>query len=405
LDVQRIREDFPILHQEVHGRPLVYLDNAASSQKPQAVLDAVQHFYVRDNSNVHRGLHALSERATADYEAAREKVRSLINAAEGREIVFVRGTTEAINLVARTFGRGRVESGDEVLLTHMEHHSGIVPWQMLCEEKGARLRVAPISDDGDLILEEFEKVMGPRTKMVSMVHASNSLGTINPVREVIRLAHRHGIPVMLDGAQGVPHLKVDVRDLDCDFYAFSSHKMYGPTGVGVLYGKAGHLDAMPPWQGGGDMISSVSFEKTLYNKIPHKFEAGTPHVAGVIGLGSAADYMMRLDWPAVEAHEQDLLAYATEAIGAIPQARVIGRAKEKVSVLSFVLEGIHPHDIGTILDNEGVAIRAGHHCTQPLMERYGVPATARASLSFYNTREEVDALVIGIRKTLEVFGV
>jgi cysteine desulfurase/selenocysteine lyase len=405
LDVQRIREDFPILHQEVHGRPLVYLDNAASSQKPQAVLDAVQHFYVRDNSNVHRGLHALSERATADYEAAREKVRSLINAAEGREIVFVRGTTEAINLVARTFGRGRVESGDEVLLTHMEHHSGIVPWQMLCEEKGARLRVAPISDDGDLILEEFEKLMGPRTKMVSMVHASNSLGTINPVREVIRLAHRHGIPVMLDGAQGVPHLKVDVRDLDCDFYAFSSHKMYGPTGVGVLYGKAGHLDAMPPWQGGGDMISSVSFEKTLYNKIPHKFEAGTPHVAGVIGLGSAADYMMRLDWPAVEAHEQDLLAYATEAIGAIPQARVIGRAKEKVSVLSFVLEGIHPHDIGTILDNEGVAIRAGHHCTQPLMERYGVPATARASLSFYNTREEVDALVIGIRKTLEVFGV
>jgi cysteine desulfurase/selenocysteine lyase len=403
LDVERIREDFPILHQEVHGRPLVYLDNAASSQKPQAVLDAVQHFYVRDNSNVHRGLHTLSERATADYEAAREKVRGLINAAEAREIVFVRGTTEAINLVAQSFGRSRVKDGDEVVLTQMEHHSGIVPWQMLCEEKGARLRVAPISDDGDLIVDEFEKLLGPRTKMISMVHASNSLGTVNPVREVVRLAHRRGIPVLLDGAQGVPHLQVDVRDLDCDFYAFSSHKMYGPTGVGVLYGKADLLNAMPPWQGGGDMISSVSFEKTLYNKIPHKFEAGTPHVAGVIGLGSAADYMLGLDWPAVEAHEQDLLAYATEAIGAIPQARVIGEAKEKVSVLSFVLEGIHPHDIGTILDNEGIAIRAGHHCTQPLMERYGVPATARASLSFYNTREEIDSLVVGIRKVLEVF--
>ncbi len=405
FEVESIRKDFPALHQTVHGRPLVYLDNAASAQKPQATIDAVQRFYSRDSSNVHRGLHALSERATAAYEAVRGKARCFINAAEDREIVFVRGTTEAINLVAQTFGRSRVGAGDEVVVTHMEHHSGIVPWQMLCEEKSARLRVAPISDDGDLILEELEKLLTPRTKIVSMVHVSNSLGTINPVREVVAMAHRRGIPVLLDGAQAAPHYRLDVRELGCDFYAFSGHKMYGPTGVGVLYGKAEHLEAMPPYQGGGDMISSVSFEKTLYNKVPHKFEAGTPNVAGVIGLGATIDYLLGLDWGAVEAHERDLLDHATRAIGEIGPASIIGRAREKASVVSFVIEGIHPHDIGTILDREGIAIRAGHHCTQPLMERYGVPATARASLSLYNTHAEIEALAQGIRRVLEVFGV
>ncbi|MCZ6695838.1 MAG: cysteine desulfurase [Acidobacteria bacterium] len=405
FDVEAIRRDFPALHQNVNGRPLIYLDNAASAQKPQVVIDAVVKFYSRDNSNVHRGLHALSERATADYEAVRSKARRLLNAKEDREIIFTRGTTEAINLVAQTFGRSRVGSGDEVLITHMEHHSGIVPWQMLCEEKGARLRVVPISEDGDLILGEFEKLLTPRTRIVSMVHVSNTLGTVNPVHDVIAMAHRRGIPVLLDGAQAVPHYRVDVQDLDCDFYAFSGHKAYGPTGIGELYGKAEHLEAMPPYQGGGDMISSVTFEKTQYNRIPHKFEAGTPNVAGTIGLGAAIDYLLAVDRSAVEAHERDLLEHATRVIEAIPQARIIGRAKEKASVVSFVLDGVHPHDIGTILDSEGIAVRAGHHCTQPLMDRYGVPATARASLSFYNTRAEVDALADGVRKVLKVFAV
>lgn len=405
FDVEAIRRDFPALHQNVNGRPLIYLDNAASAQKPQVVIDAVVKFYSRDNSNVHRGLHALSERATADYEAVRGKARRLLNAKEDREIIFTRGTTEAINLVAQTFGRSRVGSGDEVLITHMEHHSGIVPWQMLCEEKGARLRVVPISEDGDLILGEFEKLLTPRTRIVSMVHVSNTLGTVNPVHDVIAMAHRRGIPVLLDGAQAVPHYRVNVQDLDCDFYAFSGHKAYGPTGIGVLYGKAEHLEAMPPYQGGGDMISSVTFEKTQYNRIPLKFEAGTPNVAGTIGLGAAIDYLLAVDRSAVEAHERDLLEHATRVIEAIPQARIIGRAKEKASVVSFVLDGVHPHDIGTILDSEGIAVRAGHHCTQPLMDRYGVPATVRASLSFYNTRAEVDALADGVRKVLKVFAV
>ena len=403
FEVEAIRRDFPVLHQTVNGRPLVYLDNAASAQKPQVVIDAVGKFYSRDSSNVHRGLHALSERATADYEAVRGKVRHLLNAGDEREIIFTRGTTEAINLVAQTFGRSRVGSGDEVVITHMEHHSGIVPWQMLCEEKGARLRVAPISDDGDLILGELEKLLTPKTKILSMVHVSNTLGTVNPVRKVIAMAHRREIPVLLDGAQAVPHFHVDVQDLDCDFYAFSGHKVYGPTGIGVLYGKAEHLEAMPPYQGGGDMISSVTFEKTQYNRIPHKFEAGTPNVAGTIGLGAAIDYLLALDRSAIEAHERDLLEYATKMIDANPKARIIGRAKEKASVVSFVLDGVHPHDIGTILDSEGIAVRAGHHCTQPLMDRYGVPATARASLSLYNTRAEVDALAAGIHKVLKVF--
>ncbi|MFQ5876992.1 MAG: SufS family cysteine desulfurase [Acidobacteriota bacterium] len=404
FDVERVRRDFPLLQQEVHGRPLVYLDNAATAQKPRSVLEAVRRFYASDNSNVHRGLHELSERATAAYEGAREKARRFLNAREAREIVFVRGTTEAINLVAQAFGRTRVGGGDEVLLTHMEHHSGIVPWQMLCAQVGARLRIAPVTDEGDLDMEAFERLLGPRTKMVSMVHVSNTLGTVNPVRRAIEMAHARGVPVLLDGAQAVPHFGVDVRALECDFYAFSGHKVYGPMGIGVLYGKAEHLEAMPPYQGGGDMISTVSFERTTYNKVPHKFEAGTPNVVGAIGLGAAIEYLEGLDERARLAHEGDLLEHATRAISAIPSARIIGRAKEKTCVVSFVLDGIHPHDIGTVLDSEGIAIRAGHHCTQPLMERLGIPATARASLTFYNTHRDIDALAEGIGKVLEVFG-
>ena len=404
LDVRRVREDFPILRQTVHGKPLVYLDNAATAQKPQVVIDALTRYYTRDNANIHRGLHELSERATAAYEESRGKLRRFLNAAEDREIVFVRGTTEAINLVAQTYGRAHLAAGDEVLITAMEHHSNIVPWQMLCEEKGARLRVAPVDEAGDLPLDRFEALLGPKTRIVSLVHVSNALGTINPVRAIVEMAHRRGIPVLVDGAQGAPHLKVDVRDLGCDFYALSGHKLFGPTGIGVLYGRSDLLEAMPPYQGGGDMISSVTFEKTLYNKVPHKFEAGTPHVAGVIGLGAAVDYLERIDLDARQAHEDELLAHATRTVAAIPGVRLIGTARRKTGVLSFVLEGVHPHDIGTILDREGVAIRAGHHCTQPLMERFGVPATARASLAFYNTREEIDALVAALHKVKEVFG-
>jgi cysteine desulfurase / selenocysteine lyase len=403
FDLEKVRRDFPILRQRVHGRTLVYLDNAATSQKPQVVIDAISRYYERDNANIHRGVHFLSEHATEEYEGARRKVQSFLNAADASEIIFVRGATEAINLVAQTYGRTNVHAGDEVLITTMEHHSNIVPWQILCQEKGARLRVAPISDSGELLLEDFENLLGPRTKIVAVTHVSNALGTITLVQRIIEMAHRGNIPVLVDGAQALPHLKVDVQALDCDFYVFSGHKVYGPTGIGVLYGKSALLDAMPPYQGGGDMISSVTFEKTIYNKLPYKFEAGTPHVAGAIGLGAAIDYVNGLGKDNIAAHEHALLAYATETVSAIPGIRLIGTAREKAGVLSFVLDSIHPHDIGTVLDQEGIAIRTGHHCAQPVMQRFGIAATARASFALYNTREEVDALVEGIQKVREVF--
>jgi len=403
FDVRAIREDFPVLHQTVFGKPLVYLDNAATAQKPRAVIDAITRFYTLDNSNIHRGLHALSERATAAYEESRAKARRFLHAAEDREIIFVRGTTEAINLVAHSYGRPHLGAGDEVLITAMEHHSNIVPWQILCEEKGARLRIAPIDDSGALRLDEFERLLTERTRIVSVPHVSNALGTINPVRRIVEMAHQRDVPVLVDGAQAAPHLPIDVRELGCDFYALSGHKMFGPTGIGVLYGRADLLEAMPPYQGGGDMIASVTFEKTTYNRLPHKFEAGTPHIAGVIGLGAAIDYLEGIDAAGRMAHEDDLLKYATEKITALPRVRLIGTAREKTSVLSFVVDGVHPHDIGTILDRDGIAIRAGHHCAQPLMDRFGVPATARASLALYNTREEIDALAAAIGKVLEIF--
>ena len=403
FDVEKVRHDFPILREKVRGRTLVYLDNAATSQKPQVVIDAISRHYERGNANIHRGVHFLSEHATEEHEAARGTVLSFLNAEEASEIIFVRGATEAINLVAQTYGRTQVGPGDEVLITAMEHHSNIVPWQILCEQKGGRLRVVPINESGELLLEEFQKLLNTRTKIVAVTQVSNALGTINPVRRIIEMAHRENIPVLVDGAQAVPHLKVDVQALDCDFYVFSGHKLYGPTGIGVLYGKSALLDAMPPYQGGGDMISSVTFEKTIYNKLPYKFEAGTPHVAGAIGLGAAIDYVNGLGMDNVAAYEHEVLTYATEAVAAIPGIRVIGTAREKAGVLSFLLDSIHPHDIGTILDQEGIAIRAGHHCAQPIMQRFGIAATARASFGLYNTKEEVDALVEGIQKVREVF--
>jgi len=403
FDVEKIRADFPILRTKVHGHPLVYLDNAATSQKPQAVIDALVRYYEGENANIHRGVHYLSQIATEAFEQARETVRAFVNAADAKEIIFTRGTTEAINLVAQTYGRVHVGAGDEVLITAMEHHSNIVPWQMLCEEKGAKLRIAPMNDEGELLLEKYEKLLSPRTKIVAVGHVSNALGTINPLKQMIALAHAKGIPVVVDGAQAVPHLKVDLQDLDADFYAFSGHKMYGPTGIGVLYGKAALLEAMPPYQGGGDMISSVTFEKTIYNKLPHKFEAGTPDMAGVAGLKAAIEYMNGVGIGKIAAHEQNLLVYATEIVGSLPGVRLIGTAREKASVLSFVLDEVHPHDIGTILDQEGIAVRTGHHCAQPVMERFGIPATVRASFAVYNTKGEVDALVRGIRKVHEVF--
>jgi cysteine desulfurase / selenocysteine lyase len=403
LDVESVRRDFPILNQQVHGRPLVYLDSAATSQKPRGVIDAVARYYLDDNANVHRGVHLLSERATQAYEAAREKVQRFLNAAHAHEIVFVRGTTEAINLVAQTYGRARVRPGDEIVITVMEHHSNIVPWQMLCEEKGAVLRVAPMDDSGTLVLEELEQLIGPRTKLLALGHVSNALGTIHPVHRIVEMAHRRQVPVLLDGAQAVPHLAVDVQALGCDFYAFSGHKLFGPTGIGVLYGRSELLEEMPPWQGGGDMISSVTFEKTTYNKLPYKFEAGTPDIAGAIGLGAAIDYVRGLGLDAIAAHEHDLISHGTKALRDVPGLRLIGTAKEKASVLSFLLGDVHPHDIGTVLDREGIAIRTGHHCAQPLMRRLGVAATARASLAFYNSREDVDALVAGLHKVREVF--
>jgi len=404
FDVEKIRRDFPILHQSVHGKPLVYLDNAATTQKPLAVIEAIEHYYRRDNSNIHRGVHALSERATEQYEKTRTAVQRFLNARDNKEIIFTRGTTESINLVAQAYGRKHVGAGDEVLITAMEHHSNIVPWQILCEDTGAKLRVAPINDRGELQLQEFERLLGARTRFVAVSHLSNALGTINPLREMIRMAHARNIPVLVDGAQAAPRMTVDVQSLDCDFYAISGHKMYAPTGIGMLYGKAALLEAMPPYQGGGDMIASVTFEKTIYNRLPYKFEAGTPNIADTIALGAAIEYLERLGLDRIERHEHDLLAYATKAVEKIPGLTIVGTAKHKAGVLSFTMDNIHPHDIGTILDREGIAVRTGHHCAQPVMQRFGIPATVRASFGLYNTRQEVDALVKGIHKVNEVLG-
>ena len=403
IDVHKVRTDFPILSRQVHGLPLVYLDNAATTQKPQTVIDSISHYYAFDNANIHRGVHLLSESATDAYEAARRKVQGFLHAEDRSEIIFVRGATEAINLVAQTYGRVHVGAGDEIVISAMEHHSNIVPWQMLCDEKRAHLRIAPINDEGELLLSDFESLLTSKTRLVAIAHVSNALGTVNPVAHIIKMAHSRNVPVLVDGAQAVPHLMVDVRALDCDFYVFSGHKIYGPTGVGVLYGKRHLLEAMPPYQGGGDMIRSVTFEKTIYNQLPYKFEAGTPHIAGGIGLGTALDYLTGIGLDAVLAHEQYLLAYGTAVLQSIPGLRLIGTAKDKAGVLSFVIEGIHPHDIGTILDRQGIAIRTGHHCAQPVMQRFGIPATARASLAMYNTVAEIDALVAGIYKLKEVF--
>jgi len=404
FDLARIRGDFPLLARKVHGKPLVYFDNGATSQKPRTVIDALNRYYSEENSNIHRGVHYLSERATAAYEAAREKIRRFINARREQEIIFVRGTTEAINLVAQSYGRASLKAGDEIVISAMEHHSNIVPWQMLREQVGARLRVIPINHDGELVLEEYRRLLNERTKLVSVTHISNALGTIAPVKEIVKLAHEQGAAVLLDGAQAVPHMKVDVQEIGCDFYAFSGHKMFGPTGIGILYGRAELLDEMPPYQGGGDMISVVTFEKTHYNVLPYKFEAGTPHIAGGIGLGAAVDYLDGLDWARLAAHEHDLLTYATQALSNIEGLRIIGTAREKAGVISFVFDHVHAHDVGTILDQEGVAVRAGHHCAMPVMQRFGVPATTRASFAFYNTREEIDVLVKAIHRALKVFG-
>jgi cysteine desulfurase / selenocysteine lyase len=404
INVDEVRADFPILRERVNGHPLVYLDNAATSQKPEAVTQAIVDYYHRDNANIHRGVHLLSQRATRAFEAARNALHAFLNSSHASEIVFVRGATEAINLVAQTYGRAQIGAGDEVLITAMEHHSNIVPWQILCEEKGATLTVAPIDERGELLLDEFRRLLTPRTKIVSIAHVSNALGTVNPVKEIVRMAHDIGAVVLVDGAQAVPHMQVDVQDLACDFYAFSGHKMYGPTGIGALYGKAALLDQMPPYQGGGDMISSVTFEKTIYNEVPHKFEAGTPDIAGAIGLGAAIAYIRSLGMDAIEVHERELLRYGTERLSAIPGLRIVGTSREKAGVISFVMEGIHPHDVGTILDQEGIAVRTGHHCAQPVMERYGIPATVRASFALYNTAEEIDALARGIHKVKEVLG-
>jgi cysteine desulfurase/selenocysteine lyase len=403
-DVERIRKDFPILHQEVHGKPLVYLDNAATAQKPQVVIDALAEYYTADNSNVHRGVHRLSERATEAYEGARARIQHFLNAAHPHEIVFVRGTTEGINLVAHTYGRRAVGAGDDVVITALEHHSNIVPWQMLCEEKGATLRVVPIDDAGEVDLEAYEGLLGERTRVVAVAHVSNALGTIVPVKRMIEAAHRRGIPVLVDGAQAAPHLRVNVQALDCDFYTFSGHKTYGPTGIGVLYGKTALLESMPPFQGGGDMIKSVSFEKTVYNDLPYKFEAGTPHIAGAIGLGVALDYLEGLGLDQIATYEHELLAYATARLSSLPGVRLVGTAREKAGVLSFLVEGIHAHDVGSILDRDGIAVRAGHHCAMPVMARFGVAATTRASLALYNTRDEIDALARGITRVREIFG-
>lgn len=402
-DVERIRADFPVLRQTVNGKPLVYLDNGASAQVPQVVIDRGSLYLEQEHSNIHRGVHYLSQRATTAYEGAREKVKRFINARESKECLFVRGTTEGINLVMHGYGRKFIGAGDEIIISAMEHHANIVPWQMLCEEKGARLRVIPMNDAGELLLDEYDALLNDRTKFVAVTHVSNALGTINPVSEIIERAHKYGVPVLIDGAQGVPHLPVDVQALDCDFYAFSGHKMFAPTGSGIVYGKAEILEKMNPFQGGGDMIKSVTFEKTIYADLPNKFEAGTPAIASQIGLGAAIDYLNSIQRDQAAAHEHELLRYATERISAIEGVRIIGTARAKASVLSFVIDGVHPHDIGTILDQEGIAVRAGHHCAQPVMQRFNVPATARASFAFYNTKEEVDTLARTIERVIEVF--
>lgn len=403
-DVAAVRQDFPVLSGTANGRPLVYLDNAATSQKPRAVIEALTRFYQAENANIHRGVHELSQRATLAYEAARAKLQRFLNASDPHEVIFVRGATEAINLVASTYGRTHFRDRDDVIVSAMEHHSNLVPWQMACEIAGARLRVIPMSDGGELDLDALGRMLRSRTRLVAVVHVSNSLGTINPVREIVHMAHDAGVPVLVDGAQAAPHMPIDVQELDADFYALSGHKMFGPTGIGVLYGRAKLLEAMPPYQGGGEMIRSVTFEKTTYAPLPAKFEAGTPHIAGAIGLGAAVDYLRGLSWEWIQHHEHDLLEYATEQLQRIPSLRIIGTAAQKAAVISFVLEGVHAHDIGTILDQRGIAIRTGHHCTQPVMDRLGLPATARASFAFYNTHTEVDALVQGVQEVRAVFG-
>ena len=402
FDVARVRADFPLLRRLVKGKSLVYLDNAATSQKPKIVLDRMLEYYETLNANVHRGVHTLSQEATDAYEGARELVRAFIGASETKEIIFVRGTTEAINLVAQTYGR-RLQKGDEIIVSGLEHHSNIVPWQIACEYSGAVLKVIPVNEKGELIVEEYRRLFSSRTRLVAVGHVSNALGTINPVEEMIRIAHEHGVHVLVDGAQAVPHQVVDVRAMDADFYAFSGHKMFGPTGIGVLYGKAGLLESLPPYQGGGEMIRSVTFEKTTYNDLPHKFEAGTPNIAGAIGLGAAINYLNATDREALSRYEDDLLRVATEKIQAIDGVRIVGTAARKSGVLSFVMEHVHPHDIGTVLDDEGIAIRTGHHCAQPVMERFRIPATARASFAFYNTMEEIERLMRGIQRVHEVF--
>jgi cysteine desulfurase / selenocysteine lyase len=402
--IEKIRADFPILQEKIRNNPLVYLDNAASCQKPNVVIDSISHFYRHDYANIHRGVHTLSVRATDKFESAREKVRGFINAASTKEIIFVRGATEAVNLIAQTFGKANIKAGDEIVITAMEHHSNIVPWQMLCEESGAVLKVAPMNIQGELIYPAFEALLNAKTKLVAVVHMSNALGTINPVKKMIAAAHEKNIPVMLDGAQAIPHIPVDVGDLDCDFYVFSGHKLYGPSGIGVMYGKQALLEAMPAYQGGGDMIKTVSFEKSTYAGLPHKFEAGTPGIADVVGLGAAIDYLNETGMANIAAYEAELLAYATQQAKQIKGLRIIGEAEDKGAILSFVLDKIHPHDIGTMLDSLGIAIRAGHHCAMPVMEFYGVPATARASFAMYNTKEEIDVLMQGIASLIEVFG-
>jgi cysteine desulfurase/selenocysteine lyase len=403
FDVEKIREDFPVLKQTIHGKPLVYLDSAATAQKPTAVVDAIRQFHEVDCANIHRGVHELSQRSTAAYEETRVKARHFLNSKTTNELIFVRGTTEGINLVASSWGRKNVKEGDEIIISAMEHHSNIVPWQMLCEEKGAKLRVIPMNDRGELILEEYEKLLNPRTRMVAVAHVSNALGTINPVKQIIEMAHQAGAVVLIDGAQSTPHIPVDVQALDADFYTLSGHKVVGPTGIGILYGKAALLNAMPPYQGGGDMIKVVTFEKTTYADLPYKFEAGTPNIAGGIGLGAAFDYVNKIGLDKIAAYEHELLLYGTEALSRIPGLRIIGTAREKAAVLSFVMEGIHPHDIGTVLDRQGIAVRTGHHCAQPVMDWFKVPATTRASLAFYNTTAEIDALAAGLGKVKEIF--
>jgi cysteine desulfurase/selenocysteine lyase len=403
LDLAAVRSEFPILHHPVRGRPLVYLDNAATTQKPRAVLDAIRRYYEEENANVHRGVHLLSEKATRAFEEARVKLARFIGAPDPREVIFTRGTTEAVNLVAQSFGRTRVAAGDEVLVTEMEHHSNIVPWQLLCQEKGARLRVVPVTDAGDLDLDALERLLGPRTRLLAVTQVSNALGTVNPIPEIVARAHARGVPVLVDGAQGIPHLGFDVSRSGADFYAFSGHKMYGPTGIGALWGRREHLDAMPPWQGGGDMIETVTFEKTTYNALPYKFEAGTPHIAGAVGLGAAVDWIAAVGLDAIAAHEDALVAYAVEALREVPELTFFGRPRRRAGAVSFLLGEIHPHDVATILDRNGIAVRAGHHCAQPLMRRFGVAATARASFAVYNTRGDVDALVRGLHAVREVF--